>query len=317
MTVLVTGAAGFIGSTLVKRLLDDGQDVVGVDSLTDYYDVSLKRANLARLASPSFTFHSLDLADADLDLGPLVAEATSIFHLAGQPGVRSSWGEQFGRYTHANVIATQRLLEAAVSAPKLARFVYASSSSVYGNSESYPTHEIDLPAPISPYGVTKLAGEHLCGLYASQYGVPTTALRYFTVYGPRQRPDMAFTRFIRAYLRDEEVTVYGDGKQVRDFTFVDDIVEANILASQAQTRPGSVFNVAGGSEVTVNDVLRILGTFGGRPVRVKHEDVVLGDVRQTGGAVDLISRELGWAASVSFEEGLRRQYDWAASAFSS
>ena len=307
---MVTGAAGFIGSTLVRRLLDDGQDVIGIDSITDYYDPKLKLRNLDLLESPSFVFHRADIADPAVDLGVLLAGASTIFHLAGQPGVRSSWGHQFGAYIHANVSATQRLLEVAAELPTLDRLVYASSSSIYGNAESYPTREDDLPAPISPYGVTKLAGEHLCSLYGNQYGVPTTALRYFTVYGPRQRPDMAFTRFIRAYLRGEKVSVYGDGRQIRDFTYVDDIVEANILAASVASAPGSVFNVAGGSEVTVNEVLELLGSFGGHPVGVDRRAAGAGDVRQTGGSTDLITDELGWAAAVQLEEGLRRQYDW-------
>ena len=243
MTVMVTGVAGFVGSALARRLLADGEQVVGVDALTDYYDPALKKANLATIPQEGFTFVEGDLNALDLDA--LLDGVVVVFHEAGQPGVRASWGDDFATYVNANVLATQRLLEAARRAPALRRLVYASSSSVYGNALAYPTTEDDLPRPHSPYGVTKLAGEHLCTLYARNFDVPTVSLRYFTVYGPGQRPDMAFTVFIRAAQAGRPMEVFGSGQQVRDFTFVDDVVDANLRAAVGDVAPGSVFNVSG------------------------------------------------------------------------
>ena len=242
---LVTGAAGFIGSRLAIRLCREGHSVTGVDSFTDYYDAELKRTQAATVADAGARIVEADLNVVDLD--GLLDGIELIFHLAGQPGVRASWGSEFQTYTHANIGATQRLLESSRGKPDLRRLIFASSSSVYGDAERYPTREQDRPQPVSPYGVTKLAAEHLCTLYASNFGVPTVSLRYFTVYGPGQRPDMAFSRFVNAAIRNEEVHVYGSGEQVRDFTYVDDVVESNILAALSNTEPGSVFNVAGGS----------------------------------------------------------------------
>ena len=313
MRALVTGAAGFVGSTLARRLLADGHDVVGVDSVNDYYDRQLKRANLGRLASTGFQFVEADLNAVDLP--SLLAGTEVVFHLAGQPGVRSSWGSEFDRYVTDNVRATQRLLEAALQVDRLRRFVFASSSSVYGDAERYPTEETDRPQPLSPYGVTKLAAEHLCTLYARNHGVPTVSLRFFTVYGPRQRPDMAFTRFCRAVGDGREIEVYGSGEQVRDFTFVDDVVEANLQVGTADigaVPAGSVFNVAGGSSTTVNEVLELLGEISGRAVRVVRGPSVLGDVLRTGGSTEAISKATGWTPRVGLREGLGEQYRWAA-----
>jgi UDP-glucuronate 4-epimerase len=309
LKILVTGAAGFVGSTLAKRLVDDGHSVVGVDSLTDYYDVALKMQNLARIPAGDFEFINEDLNFMDLEA--LLRDIEVVFHEAGQPGVRKSWGTDFGIYTVANVDATQRLLEAARSAPHLKRLVYASSSSVYGNAERYPTTEMDRPEPVSPYGVTKLAAEHLCSLYASNFGVPTVSLRYFTVYGPRQRPDMAFTRFTRAALSGDEISIFGDGEQIRDFTFVDDVVEANVRAAFVESVPGSVYNVSGGSSISVNGVLEILERLNSRPLNVRHLRGVAGDVFRTGGDTTAIRRDLGWEASIPLEVGLGRQLEWA------
>jgi nucleoside-diphosphate-sugar epimerase len=306
VTVLITGVAGFIGSALARRLLADGARVVGVDVLTDYYDPTLKKANLATIPAAGFTFVNADLNTIDLD--ELLAGVTTIFHEAGQPGVRKSWGHEFATYVDANVLATQRLLEAARRSPGLRRLVYASSSSVYGNAAVYPTAEDDVPRPHSPYGVTKLAAEHLCSLYADNFSVPTVSLRYFTVYGPGQRPDMAFNRFIRAALADEQIEVFGTGEQVRDFTFVDDVVEANIRAAGEDVTPGSVFNVSGGTNISVNEVLDLLSDMAGRPLRVQRSGAVAGDVRRTGGSADRIRDALGWRPSVDIGEGLRAQW---------
>ena len=314
MRALVTGVAGFVGSTLAKQLLSEGHEVVGIDVLTDYYEVSIKRGNLASIPETGFTFVQADLNT--VDLGALLADVDWVFHQAGQPGVRMSWGQDFAIYVRQNIEATQRLLEAAKDAPRLKRLVYASSSSIYGNAERYPTSEDDRPQPVSPYGVTKLAAEHLCSLYASNFGVPTVSLRYFTVYGPGQRTDMAFTRFVRAAVLDELISIYGTGEQIRDFTYVEDVVAANIAAaSTADVPPGTVLNVAGGSNVSVLDTLRIISDLNGKPLRVEHTESVKGDVFRTGGDTAKIARVLGWKPTVTIEEGLARHLDWAKKTF--
>jgi len=305
--VLVTGAAGFIGSHLSERLLAEGATVTGVDCFTDYYDASLKRANLTRaLANERFELLELDLGTDDLAALP---EVRAVFHQAAQPGVRASWGTQFADYTRHNVLATQRLLERYRDA-KLERFVYASSSSVYGDAERYPTAEDLLPRPFSPYGVTKLAGEHLVMLYGRNFGVPATALRYFTVYGPRQRPDMAFHRFCRAILRGEQITVYGDGRQSRDFTFIDDAIEANVRAWR-RTGPPAVYNVGGGSQVEVLDAIRILEGALGAQADVRFAPRPPGDPLRTRADASRLGSELGFAPRVPIEEGLPREAEWA------
>ncbi|WP_222192747.1 NAD-dependent epimerase/dehydratase family protein [Modestobacter italicus] len=306
MTVLVTGVAGFVGSAIARRLIAAGERVVGIDSFTDYYDPVRKRANLATVPAEGLTLVEADLMTADLDA--LLTGVRVVFHEAGQPGVRRSWGTDFATYVEANVLTTQRLLEAATRATDLRRLVYASSSSVYGNAVSYPTTEQHLPRPHSPYGVTKLAAEHLCTLYADNFGLPTVSLRYFTVYGPGQRPDMAFHRFIRAALADEPIRVFGSGEQVRDFTFVEDVVTANLLAAEADVPPGSVFNVSGGGSITVNEVLDVLTGIAGRPLRVERVDTVAGDVRRTGGSSEAIRAALGWQPTVDVPTGLSAQW---------
>lgn len=309
MKTVVTGAAGFIGSTLTRRLLDDGHNVVGIDSLDDYYDVALKRRNLVPLKSPRFRLVEEDLNTAEL--ASLIDGAEVVFHLAGQPGVRQSWGVGFDPYVRQNIAATQRLLETAKDSPSLRRFVFASSSSVYGDAERYPVTESDLPRPASPYGVTKLAAEHLCRLYATTFGVPTVALRFFTVYGPRQRPDMAFARFVKAAVLDEPVAIYGDGTQERDFTYVDDIVAANLIAAESDLPAGSVFNVAGGASATVREALGILEELAGTRLSVSYGDLAAGDVFRTGGSTKALHDATNWTPTVSLDEGLRRHLAWA------
>jgi UDP-glucose 4-epimerase len=301
---LVTGVAGFVGSTLARRLLADGHNVVGIDSLSDYYEVSIKRRNLAAIGPRHFTFHHANLND--VDLRALLTDVDWVFHQAGQPGVRKSWGSDFSVYVHENV---------AKHSPTLKRLVYASSSSIYGEAECHPTPETARPQPVSPYGVTKLAAEHLCTLYASNFGVPTVSLRYFTVYGPGQRTDMAFTRFIRAAVLDEVIAIYGAGNQIRDFTYVDDIVAANVLAATQDVNPGQVFNVAGGSNVSVNDALLILSRLSGGKLKIDYQEKVAGDVFQTGADTSLIEAALGWRAEIGIEEGLARHLDWGLRTF--
>lgn len=305
----MTGAAGFIGSSIAAELLDQGEEVIGVDSFTDYYEASLKEANVARLESDSFHLVRADLNE--VDLASLLDGTDVVFHQAGQPGVRKSWGRDFVDYTDANIRATQALLEAAKEVGNVGRIVYASSSSVYGDAERYPTRVDDVPRPVSPYGVTKLAAEHLCSLYAKNFEVPTVSLRYFTVYGPRQRPDMAFTRFIKAALVGDQITIYGNGEQVRDFTYIDDIVAANLAAATADVAPGRVFNVAGGSNASVNEVLSIIESGVVRPIDVSYQTSVPGDVLKTGGEVEDTIRDLGWQPRISLRDGLSRHIDWA------
>lgn len=310
MRTLITGAAGFIGHNIVKRLLAEGHDVVGIDSFTDYYDVSLKRSNIAdiRAVSPEFRFIEDDLRT--MDLFEVLQDIDVVFHQAGQPGVRKSWGEEFRTYIDQNIAVTQRLLEAAKATGKLTRFVYASSSSIYGDAERFPTPEEATPAPVSPYGVSKLAAEHLCTLYGKNFGVPTVSLRYFTVYGPGQRPDMAFTRFLRAAASDLEISLYGTGEQIRDFTFVTDIVDANMRAAFISTTPGSVYNVAGGSSVSVNEVLATIKDLSGSTLRIKHLEGANGDVFRTGGSTEAILRDLDWKPTVTLNDGLQRHWEW-------
>ncbi len=283
-----------------------GDDVRGVDSFTDYYDPARKRRNLQRASSDRrFELVEADLVDADL--AALLDGVDVVFHLAGQPGVRVSWSDGFPLYVSRNVLATQSLLEAARSAD-LSRVVYASSSSVYGNAASYPVIETDLPRPHSPYGVTKLAAEHLCSLYAENWGLPTVSLRYFSVYGPRQRPDMGFTRFFAAIDEGRAIPVYGTGEQVRDFTYVGDVVAATIAAATAAVDPGTVCNVAGGSEISVNELVPLLADVTGRPVEVAHEPSQPGDVDRTGGSIDRARALLSWEPEVQLADGLAAQY---------
>jgi nucleoside-diphosphate-sugar epimerase len=307
-TSLVTGAAGFIGSHLSERLLREDHRVVGLDALTDYYSRVTKVGNLAGLRDhPRFRFIEADLAR--VDLGPIVAEVDFIFHQAGQPGVRASWGKDFDVYLECNIRATQRLLEAAKDSPRLQRLVFASSSSVYGQARDLPLREDSLPQPFSPYGVTKLAAEHLCSLYHSNHGVPAVALRYFTVYGPRQRPDMGFHKFIQAALQDRPIVVYGDGEQTRDFTYVADAVEANWLALNPPA-VGQVFNIGGGSRSSVNRILATLGEILGRPIRRWQGPTQPGDVRDTWADTTRARQLLGFSPRISLREGLARQVEW-------
>lgn len=307
---LVTGAAGFVGSHLARRLLDDGCRVTGIDCFTDYYDRSLKEKNIEGLeANPLFELIEADIVDID-SLGLEDAGIDLVFHQAAQAGVRASWGAEFAHYTHHNVLGTQRLLEWARQVD-LRRFVYASSSSVYGDSDKLPMNEDDLPKPISPYGVTKLAAEHLCNLYYQNFDVPTVSLRYFTVYGPGQRPDMAFNRFIRAILAGEELVIYGNGEQTRDFTFIDDIVSVNLAAAAASKEvSGRVYNIGGGSRISVNGVLEILGRLTGKKVKVRYEPVQAGDPPHTYANTARARSELGFMPKSSLEDGLQKMIEW-------
>ena len=309
MKALVTGAAGFIGSHLSAALADEGADVVGLDCFTDYYPRAVKERNLAPLQSRrNFAFVEATLQTADL--GRLLAGVTHVFHLAAQAGVRKSWGRDFAAYVSNNIESTQRLLETVKDLP-IDKFVYASSSSVYGDAVPIPMREDAVLQPVSPYGVTKLAAEHLCSLYHSSYGVPAVSLRYFTVYGPRQRPDMGFYRFLRAAHLGEPIPVYGDGEQTRDFTFVSDAVAATVAAG-SRGCPGGVYNIGGGSRVSVNQVLAVIQKIVGRPVPLLREPAQKGDMRDTFADTARARTELGFSPSKSLESGLAAESEWLA-----
>jgi UDP-glucuronate 4-epimerase len=308
MRYVVTGAAGFIGSHLAEALLAGGHDVVGVDCLTDNYPAAEKQANLAIAREHDrFAFVGADLVTVDAER--LLDGIDVVFHLAAEPGVRSSWGRRFDRYLRNNIRATQRLLEASSSAPER-RIVYASSSSVYGESERLPTPEDAAPQPLSPYGVTKLAAEQLCRLYHANHGVDTVALRFFSVYGPRQRPDMAFRRFCEAAVARDPIDVYGDGRQTRDFTFVGDVVAAARAAAGADGVAGEAYNIGGGSRVSLAATLELLAGIAGRPLDVRRHERESGDVQDTGADIARARDALGFEPATDLEAGLRAEFEW-------
>ena len=308
MKALVTGVAGFIGSTLAEQLVASGADVVGLDCFADYYPRAIKERNIAGLLKgPRFTFVESTIHDADLR--SILGDRTHVFHLAAQAGVRKSWGRDFAIYTVNNIEATQVLLEAVAGVKTIERLVYASSSSVYGDNVAMPMKEDALPQPVSPYGVSKLAAEQLCYLYYVNHRVPTVALRYFTVYGPRQRPDMGFHRFLRAAIRQEPISLYGDGEQTRDFTFVHDAVGATIAAASKGVA-GRVYNIGGGSRVSMNHILEIMTRVTGRQLIVQRDEAQKGDMRHTYADTSLARRDLGFAPRVGLEEGLAAEFAW-------
>ncbi|HKQ19013.1 MAG TPA: NAD-dependent epimerase/dehydratase family protein [Candidatus Eisenbacteria bacterium] len=307
MRALVTGAAGFIGSTVCEALLARGDDVVGVDAFTSNYPAPRKRSNVAAaLAHPRFRLVEEDLRTADLDR--LLDRVTHVVHLAALPGVRPSWGEAFGEYAEHNVVATQRLLEAVRRHP-VERLAFASSSSVYGAPERFPTPEDEPTRPLSPYGVTKVAAEALLSAYHKSYGVPAVALRYFTVYGPRQRPDMGIHRFFEAARGGTKVPIYGDGEQTRDFTFVDDAVSATLGALDCRS-PALLYNVGGGHRVSLNELLERIESVTGRAIAREIEPAAPGDPRDTSADTSRARLDLGYAPRTDLTEGLRRQWEW-------
>jgi UDP-glucose 4-epimerase len=304
----VTGCAGFIGSHLTESLLEDGFTVVGVDCFNSNYGRQQKLRNLERARHwDAFEFLPLDLARGELH--ELLAECDLTFHLAAEPGVRPSWGSRFEAYLRNNVLATQHMLDAAQNHPSK-RFVYASSSSVYGQAERLPTPEDATPTPISPYGVTKLSGEHLCRLYNVNHGVETVCLRYFTVFGPRQRPDMAIHRFCRAAIGGDSLTVFGDGEQSRDFTFVADVIKATRAAGTAPAAVGGIYNIGGGSRIRVNQVLAEISELVGRRPKIDYVERAHGDVRDTGADTARAVRDLAFQPETPFSSGLRAEFEW-------
>ena len=307
MRAVVTGVAGFIGSHLAERLVNEGHDVVGVDAFTPYYSTSIKESNLADLKrSSQFRLVRSDLLAIDLDT--LLSDVDLVFHLAAQAGVRASWGHHFKDYTRFNVEATQELLEAA-KGKGLSRFVFASSSSVYGDVEQLPVTEDHPLKPISPYGVTKLAAEHLCGIYGRSFGVPVVSLRFFTVYGPRQRPDMAIHKFIAAALKGQPIEVFGDGSQTRDFTFVLDVVEACMLAatSEYDVIP---YNIGGGSRIDVNSLVHLLEKILDTSLSIEYLDKQRGDVAHTHSDCARAIKDFGYSPKYTLEEGLFEEVAW-------
>lgn len=309
MRALVTGAAGFIGSHLSDRLLSDGADVVAVDSFTDYYPRWMKEANIkGLLRHPRCQFMELDLVDADLD--PLLNGTDYVFHLAAYAGVRAAWGANFEVYSRNNILATQRLLEAAIRHQRtIQKFVFASSSSIYGQAETLPTSETAPPQPLSPYGVTKLAGEHLCHLYWQNFGVPVVSLRFFSVYGPRHRPDLAFRIFIGALLEGQEIRIFGDGGQTRDFTYVDDAVEAALLAAKRGPQ-GMAFNIGGGNQISVNEAIAILEDIMGVKAQIRYYEPKNEDARHTSADTALAQKFLGFHPQVEIYRGLEKEVGW-------
>jgi UDP-glucuronate 4-epimerase len=301
-SILVTGSAGFIGSHLCEAQLGEGHTVHGIDSFSDHYARELKELNLARaLAEDRFVFHELDVVDAPLD--ELVGEVDCVYHLAARPGVRDSWND-FDDYARANILGTRAVLDAC--ARHRVRLVYASSSSVYGDAAELPVRESAPLRPISPYGASKVMTEVLAGAYAQSYGLQAVGLRYFTVYGPRQRPDMALARFIEAAVEDRELSIFGDGRQMRDFTYVLDVVAATIAAAQ-RGRAGGIYNVASSRPQPLLEVLDELARALGRDLRMSFEDVKAGDVRDTWASAELAREELGFQAGTSLAEGLAAQ----------
>lgn len=308
MKALITGAAGFLGSALTDHLLADGWTVRGVDSFTPYYDVAMKRDNAQRLVRhPAF-----ELVETDLrvrDASGLAHDVDVVFHLAAQPGVRDSFAGGFALHDEHNVLATQRVLEGALAAG-VRRFVYTSSSSIYGNSPAFPTSEEEMPHPHSPYGVTKLAGEHLCGLYTANWDLDTVVLRLFTVYGPGQRPDMALHKLIQAAVSGQRFNLFGNGEQIRDVTYVEDVVRALTRAAEAELPPAAVINVGGGAQASMNELIGLVEDATQQPVHLERLPAAAGDVDRTGAAVDRAAALLGWAPEVELAQGVEQQARW-------
>jgi len=307
MNYLVTGAAGFIGSHLCEKLLNSGSSVIGIDSFTDYYPRELKEKNLSYiLEKQKFEFIRGDINH--ININKYIEKSDTVFHLAAQAGVRASWGEYFATYTKNNIESTQKILEACKKS-KMKKVVYASSSSVYGNTPDLPMKETSCLFPYSPYGVTKLAAENLCSLYYSNYGVPVVSLRYFTVYGPRQRPDMAFHKFFKAIGEDRPIEIYGSGKQTRDFTYIDDIVNATIAAAE-KGKPGEIYNLGSGNHQKLSVVFPLLKKICGKKIQIKNIEQQKGDVKNTYAGISKAQRDLGYHPKTKLREGLEKEWLW-------
>jgi UDP-glucose 4-epimerase len=303
MRSLVTGCTGFIGSHLTEKLLRDGHEVIGIDCFTDYYSREIKENNIQEaLSDKNFTFLEKDIIN--LSTFP---DVDYVFHQAAQAGVRASWGKSFEIYTENNILVTQKLLEY-YKDRNLNKFVFASSSSIYGNTDELPISEDTHKKPFSPYGVTKLAAENLCLLYYMNYGTPTVSLRYFTVYGPRQRPDMGINKFVHAVLNEDKIEVYGDGNQTRDFTFISDVVEANLLAAYSDVI-GEYFNIGGGSRISVNDLLKLIEKVVGKDIHITYIEMQKGDVQHTFADVTKAEKMIGYKSVIGIEQGIIKYVD--------
>jgi len=304
--ILITGCAGFIGSNLVESLLRMDYKVMGLDCFTDYYSSEIKKKNMINFVNnKNFVFIKNDLNVADLK--NIIEDVDYIFHLAAQPGVRASWGQNFEIYIKNNILATQKILEACKDSD-IKKFIFSSSSSVYGNANKLPINEDAMKTPISPYGVTKLAAENLCNLYYENYNIPTVSLRYFTVYGPRQRPDMAFHKFIYTILNNGPITVYGNGKQTRDFTYILDVIDATILAMRNGVN-GEVYNIGGGSRISVSDVIKIIEQITKKKARIEYKQFQKGDVKDTYADINKAKNRLKYQPNVNIKTGLKLQID--------
>lgn len=314
MTCLVTGAAGFIGSHLCRRLLKKGFSVIGIDSFTDFYPKWIKNKNILPLMRDNkFEFIAEDINS--IGLTKLLNRSDYVFHLAAQAGVRTSWGHNFSVYTKNNIEATQKLLEA-VKDTKIKKFIYASSSSVYGLCPELPISETSPLCPFSPYGVTKLAAEHLCYLYYKNFGLPLVSLRFFTVYGPGQRPDMAFHKFFKKIAKGEQISIFGDGKQTRDFTFIDDIIEAN-FASLENGKPGETYNIGGGTRKKLEDIIPIIEKICEKKAEINWEEKQKGDMLHTFANIEKARKDLNYSPKTQIEDGLKEEWTWLRLLYSS
>ncbi len=313
MNCLVTGAAGFIGSHLCRRLLKEGFKVVGIDSFTDFYPKRIKQKNIKPLKKDkNFEFIAEDINE--LSLKKILKKTDYVFHHAAQAGVRTSWGANFSVYIKNNIEATQKMLEVAKDL-NLKKFIYASSSSVYGNSPDLPMSETSPLYPLSPYGVTKLAAENLCLLYCKNYGVPSISLRFFTVYGPGQRPDMAFHKFFKSIAEGKQISVYGDGSQTRDFTYIDDVIDAN-LSSLEKGKVGEIYNIGGGTRKRLKDIFPILENICQKRVRIARKETQKGDMPHTFANIEKARKDLNYSPQVNLRDGLKEEWLWTKELYS-
>ena len=307
--VVITGVAGFIGSTLAEKLLHDGHNVRGIDSFTNYYPARMKEKNIENcLKHTNFSLIRQDL-ESSLDLSTIFKNAEYIFHLAAQPGVRASWGKEFVIYVKNNISVTQKILESLKNNTTLKKFVLASSSSVYGNQSNIMNEETSLTRPVSPYGVTKLAAENLTNLYFKNYKIPTVSLRYFTVYGPKQRPDMAFTRFFNSIIKDKKLSIFGNGEQTRDFTYVDDIVKATINAATSDS-VGEILNVGGGSVFSLSEIIEFMKEITQKEFEIDFKTEQKGDVRHTSADISKAKKLINYKSNTDIKYGLTQQYEY-------
>ena len=307
-TAIITGVAGFIGSSLAEKLLKDNFKVIGIDNFTNYYSPHIKEKNIENcLKNTNFSFIHQDLDS--LDLSTIFESAEYIFHLSAQPGVRASWGKEFTVYVKNNISVTQKILESLKNNTTLKKFIFASSSSVYGNQSSIMNEDMSLTKPVSPYGVTKLAAENLVNLYFKNYEIPTISLRYFTVYGPRQRPDMAFSRFFRSIIKDKKLTIFGNGEQARDFTYVDDVVDATINAATSDS-VGEILNVGGGSIFSLTQIIEFMKEITEKELEINFEKEQKGDVKYTNADISKSKKLINYKPSRDIKYGLTQQYEY-------